>query len=144
MESSLHHSLEVRLAETHYLSGSILTLSADVCNLWSTVSSKTMTKIGSLKSPSGSLFVDAKFSPEGTHVATLCKDKTVHIWSIDQARSAAKVCVPTNLLRLPAMTDIRLIEYGSQFIVSAGPKSPFLVITPLSMPNAESIYQLPR
>jgi WD40 repeat protein len=97
IEANLHHSLEIRQVESHFDSSCLLTLSADVCNIWSSGSGKTIFKLATLKAPAGSLFVQAKFSETGNMVATVCKDNSVHFWSLEN-----KTCKQQQELRLPS------------------------------------------
>ena len=82
--SSAHnHRLEVKNVEANVKMGLLLSQSADVCILWSTNKNQTAIKERSLFAKNGVNFSFAKFTADGSKVATLFRDGEFLLWSLD-------------------------------------------------------------
>lgn len=135
IQLNLHHQLQVKRSDSNYSKGQVLTLSNEACIIWSSATSQGLAKNRALYAEAGCHFLDAKFSPGGSHVGTLFRDGQLILWGLEQNNNedAFKFQFPTDL--------VRLFDFCETHVVASGPNLPYILLKTLRQVDSASLFE---
>jgi hypothetical protein len=119
--------------------GMLLSVSNDVCILWGKTQNQSLSKLRSLFTKEGCHFSHAKFTLDGSKLATLFKDGEFILWSLDANEidsDTVKFNFKTNL--------ITLFDMNKDSVLCSGPQMPYVVIKSLDLNRQEEYFKLPE
>lgn len=113
------HKQPIKRFEINTMHNFILSQSHDLINLWSISNHQRMRSIFAHNSS----FMDSKFTPDGSMLATLFKDSSLYFWNLSSFEADYKISTIEKELQL----DVFDLARNMKFMVAGG-KTPFVIL----------------